>query len=184
MDCAAMTAHREAHFHQPPGRQIAAVALGAAAAPGGAGYSLARKIVIQRPSQDSMLPANKVSAIARGRLKDAQVLLDAGRYDGAFYLCGYSVEIALKARICRTLRWRGFPESPAEFKGRQAVRTHDLEVLLAFSGVEAIVLTGRMPEWSAVLEWNPEKRYIPIGHTTKQQAEDLMASARRLLEVL
>lgn len=43
--------------------------------------------------------------LARGRLLDAVTLLKAKRYHGAFYLCGYAVEYALKARICATMRW-------------------------------------------------------------------------------
>jgi hypothetical protein len=35
-----------------------------------------------------------------------------------------------------------------------------------------------------VLNWNPEKRYQPIGKLTQQQAADMVTSARRLLEVL
>src|SRR5437667_12331694 len=82
-----------------------------------------------------MISTKDLRAIARARLRDAQVLLRAKRFDGAFYLCGYAIELALKARICRTLRWSSFPQSAQEFKGLQSVKTHDLEVLLRFSGV-------------------------------------------------
>jgi hypothetical protein len=37
--------------------------------------------------------------------------LKAERFDGAFYLSGYAVELALKARICRTLKWRATPST-------------------------------------------------------------------------
>jgi enhancing lycopene biosynthesis protein 2 len=33
--------------------------------------------------------------IAQARLDDADALLQAGRFDGSVYLCGYAVEIAL-----------------------------------------------------------------------------------------
>jgi hypothetical protein len=49
--------------------------------------------------------------LLESRLKDAKALLAAKRYDGSVYLCGYSVEIGLKARICRTLKWDGFPST-------------------------------------------------------------------------
>ena len=83
-----------------------------------------------------MISAIDLRSIARARLRDAQILLQAKRFDGAFYLCGHAVEVALKARICRTL------------------------------------------------EWNPEKRYQPIGKSTQQQATDMVMPAKRLLEVL
>ena len=39
-------------------------------------------------------------AIAAARLNDAKVLLENERTDGAGYICGYAIELALKARIC------------------------------------------------------------------------------------
>lgn len=45
----------------------------------------------------------QLTKIARARIEDAKVLVHSKRYDGAVYLCGYAVEIALKVRICRTL---------------------------------------------------------------------------------
>src|SRR6266849_9752806 len=94
-----------------------------------------------------------------GTLRDAQVLLRAKRFDGAFYLCGYAIELALKARICRTLKWSGFPESAQDFKGLQSVKTHDLGVLLRFSGIEDRVKEKYASEWLVAIRWNPEDRY-------------------------
>ncbi|MBI4607080.1 MAG: HEPN domain-containing protein [Planctomycetes bacterium] len=77
-----------------------------------------------------------LQGLAEARLEDAQALLQASRYDGAVYLGGYAIEIALKARIARTLAWAGFPAKRNEFQDYQSFRTHDLEVLLHLSGVE------------------------------------------------
>ena len=131
-----------------------------------------------------MILTTDLRKIARARLRDAQVLLRAKRFDGAFYLCGYAVELALKARVCRTLRWQGFPESAGDFKGFQSLKTHDLEVLLRFSGVEDQVKAKHFAEWSVVLDWNPEKRYQAVGLLAPQQAADMLTSVQRLLEVL
>ena len=87
-----------------------------------------------------MLTIAELRKIAKARLDDAEVLLQARRYDGAIYLCGYAVEVALKARICRTLHWEGFPETANEFRDYQSFRTHDLTVLLHLSGVEQRIL--------------------------------------------
>jgi len=131
-----------------------------------------------------MISTKDLRAIARARLRDAQVLLRAKRFDGAFYLCGYAIELALKARICRTLKWSGFPESAQEFKGLQSVKTHDLEVLLKFSGIEDRVKAKHLREWSAVLGWNPEKRYQAIGASKAQDAADMVECVGRLSGVL
>jgi AbiV family abortive infection protein len=131
-----------------------------------------------------MISTKDLRAIARARLRDAQALLRAKRFDGAFYLCGYAIELALKARICRTLKWSGFPENAKDFKGLQSVKTHDLEILLKFSGIEDRVKAKQIVEWSKVLGWNPEKRYQAIGVSTAQDAADMVSCVERLLEVL
>ena len=131
-----------------------------------------------------MIATKDLRTIARARLREARVLLLAKRFDGAVYLCGYSVELALKARICRTLKWSAFPQTAKEFEGLQSLKTHDLEVLLRLSGVEARVRTTFLAEWSAVVDWTPEKRYQPIGQSTPQQAEDMVTCAERLLGIL
>lgn len=41
--------------------------------------------------------------IAKLRIAEARVLTDHGQPDGAFYLAGYAVELALKARIAEKL---------------------------------------------------------------------------------
>ena len=64
------------------------------------------------------------------------------------------------------------------------MKTHDLEILLRLSGVEPKIKAKCLAEWSAVLNWNPEKRYQPVGKLTPQQATDMVTSARRLLEAL
>lgn len=49
-----------------------------------------------------MIDLTELRKIAEERLKDAEALLAAGRYDGAIYLGGYVVELGLKRRICVT----------------------------------------------------------------------------------
>ena len=131
-----------------------------------------------------MISTKDLRAIARARLRDAQVLLRAKRFEAASYLCGYAVELALKARICRTLKWPGFPASAKEFSGFQSLKTHDLEVLLRFSGVEDRVRAKYAAEWSKVVKWYPEKRYQAIGLLPPQQAIEMVTCVERLLTIL
>lgn len=131
-----------------------------------------------------MISSRDLRKIAKARWLDAAALLRGRRHDGAYYLAGYSIGLALKARICRTLKWSGFPESAQEFKGLQSIKTHDLEMLLRFSGIEGRIKQKNLPEWSAVLDWNPEKRYQPIGHSSLQQAADMLTSAKRRLAAI
>jgi HEPN domain len=131
-----------------------------------------------------MITRSDLIKIARARLRDAEVLYRSRRYDGAIYLCGYAVEIALKVRICRTLSWPGYPSTGGEFQNYQSFRTHNLHVLLRLSGVEERIKTTLMTEWSAVAAWDPEARYQQVGSATRQAAELMITSARVLLRVL
>ncbi len=131
-----------------------------------------------------MLTRIELQKIARARLNDAQSLCDSKRYDGAIYLCGYAVETMLKARICKTLRWPGYPVTRKEFENYASFRTHDLDTLLNLSGVEGKIKSKLFAEWSAVAEWNPEARYKPIGSTDKEDAELMIESAKTILEEL
>ncbi len=43
----------------------------------------------------------QIEKLALERFQEANILFRAGKYDGAYYLSGYSIELALKAKICR-----------------------------------------------------------------------------------
>lgn len=63
-----------------------------------------------------------LQSLARTRLAEAKILLDAGRSDGAYYLAGYAVECALKACIARGTQRHEFPDK----KTVDASHTHNL----------------------------------------------------------
>lgn len=131
-----------------------------------------------------MIKVADLRKLARARLKDAKSLLSAKRFDGAIYIGGYVVEIALKARICRTLKWAEFPETRKEFESLTTFKTHDLDVLLAVSGHERRIKSNHLAEWSAIGIWDPELRYRKTGSATKADAELLVSSAEVLLKAL
>lgn len=131
-----------------------------------------------------MIPRNELRRIARARLQDSEALFERGRYDGAIYLCGYAVELGLKARICRTLNWPGFPSTRAEFATYQSFRTHDLEVLLTLTGIAARIRLRFAREWSEVATWDPEMRYASVGTTSRLGVLLMIDSARTLLRTL
>jgi HEPN domain-containing protein len=131
-----------------------------------------------------MLKRLDLKKIARGRLKDAEVLLNSSRYDGAVYICGYAIELSLKARICKVLHWAEYPSTRKEFESFQSFKTHNLDVLLRLTGLEENIKTNLLAEWSVLAEWDPEVRYKPIGNLTKEDAELMIESAKTLLRVL
>jgi HEPN domain-containing protein len=123
-------------------------------------------------------------AIAEARLKDANVLLANDRTDSAVYICGYVVELALKARICKTLNWRGFPETRSEFEHFASFKTHRLNILLTLSGQELRIKTDHLTDWSSVESWYPEMRYRTVGQADPVKVAVMLTSAENLLEVL
>ena len=131
-----------------------------------------------------MLSRSELRKLARARLKDAEVLFVRYMHDGAAYLCGYVVELALKARICATLHWTEYPATGGEFKGLGTLKTHDLDILLRLSGRNEMIKGQHLPDWSACAQWNPESRYKPIGTVTRSAASDMIPSAAELLRVL
>lgn len=131
-----------------------------------------------------MISVPDLDSIAQARVADANVLAAAGRFDGALYLCGYAVEIALKARICRTLNWPAFPESNTEFRSFQSFRTHELAVLLQLTGRETDIKTAHFAARSTVEVWRPESRYRTIGSASNTDASEMIASAIELLGAL
>jgi len=130
-----------------------------------------------------MISLVELRKVARARLSDARALCKTKRYDGAKYLAGYAVEIGLKARICRTLGWREFPETSKEFEGLITFKTHRLPMLLRLSGREDAIKGRVFTEWSAVVTWDPEDRYRAVG-SSRREAELMIASAEAILSEL
>ncbi len=127
---------------------------------------------------------------ARSYLRAARALnrRDINSPDAAFYLCGYAVEIALKARICRTLGWAGYPETGGEFASYRSFQTHDLDVLLHLAGnvVENRIkqTTTLLVEWSDLRRWRPERRYNPVGTRSIADALMMIRAASTIMKVL
>lgn len=131
-----------------------------------------------------MISQSELEELATARLKDSKLLCSSKRYDGAVYICGYAIELGLKFRICKTLKWEGFPSTNREFSDFRSFRTHNLDVLLALSGIEETIKTDYLSDWSTITTWDPEFRYNPIGTVDENDAESMIESAENLLEIL
>ena len=134
-----------------------------------------------------MITLIELETIAKARLLDAEALMAAGRHDGAIYIGGYAIELSLKARICKTLKWAGFPSSSKEFEDYKSFRVHDLDVLLHLSGMEEEIKINNpehQADWSKVNTWNPESRYKTISPASELEATTMLNSVKRLMEIL
>ena len=131
-----------------------------------------------------MISRSELRTVARARLRDAAVLLDGGRYAGAVYLCGYAVEMMLKASACRALKWSEFPMTKGEFQPYRSFQTHNLDTLLHLSGAEQRIKERHFAEWSAVATWEPAARYRAGSKATHADAKAMVVATTTLLKAL
>jgi HEPN domain-containing protein len=125
-----------------------------------------------------MATRDQLKALARLRLREAEALFNAGFYDGCAYLCGYVVELALKARICATLNVSEYPER-ARLKG--GFLAHDFDDLKLLAGMESEFTAGRpalLANWSIASKWRPDRRYEPEGTFDRGAAEEILNAVR------
>lgn len=96
------------------------------------------------------------------RLREAKVLFDNHRYEGAYYLLGYAVECALKAYIAKLTRRHDFPP---DRKFVNDIYTHDLIKLLRISGLEPEYRKEIKSNpnfelnWTTVKDWSEQSQY-------------------------
>jgi len=115
--------------------------------------------------------------LANTRLREAKKLFESRLYDGAFYFCGYSIELAFKARICKLMDIESYLEN-GEIS--RSFKIHDLNHLLLLSGLkkkleyEISINQDFAANWSLVTNWNEGYRYRPIGATSKMVTQEFI----------
>jgi hypothetical protein len=114
--------------------------------------------------------------LAELHLQHAKALLDAGLDSGAYYMCGYVVECALKACICKKTNQFDFYPKREEYN---KAWTHNFKNLAAVSGLQSEFDLARNADtilninWKEVEDWSEDSRYEPKG---RQAAVDLFAA--------
>lgn len=102
--------------------------------------------------------------LAELRVKEARVLLANGRELGAYYLCGYAVECALKACIAKTTKRSQFPPKPDTVR---KMYTHNLLDLAELAGLknqlDRTANTRLAANWAIVKDWTEQSRYVRSG---------------------
>jgi HEPN domain-containing protein len=111
----------------------------------------------------------ELQQLAKDRLGDAKVLLAGKRWAGAYYLCGYAVECALKACIAKLMKPEVFPDKVFAEK----CWTHDLERLVTLAGLkdakdaDIAADAERKANWFTLKDWSESARY---ARPTKSKA--------------
>ena len=119
--------------------------------------------------------------LAEERAQDAQALLSAGRWSGAYYLAGYSTECGLKACIAKLTNQDDYPDKVFA----QSCWTHKLETLVRLAGLESLraAQASLNPtfgiHWGIAKDWDEESRY---KLWTESQARKLFAALTDLTD--
>ena len=143
----------------------------------------------------------EIISLADNKLKVAEYLVRGGFFDDAYYLGGYSFELLLKAKICKTLLipdFFDFDESKNRKlrvskvrKQRENVdnlykpyKVHDYVQLLILSGIY-IEFSNKIEtdkdfgaDWSVISIWDEGLRYAT--NNTKKDVESFIQSIKNM----
>ena len=112
--------------------------------------------------------------LSQDRLLDAEALIAASRWSGAYYLAGYAIECALKAAVLRYVERTGIIFEDKKFA--EKCWTHDIEVLVKMADLEvargnAIQTNTQLgTNWLLAKDWNELSRY---RNSTQAQAQSM-----------
>lgn len=115
----------------------------------------------------------ELQVLAETRLAEAQVLLKARKYSGAYYLAGYAVECAFKACIAKQFKRHEFPDK----KRVNDSYTHNLKELAVLSNLDDDIRSQTAVDkpfrsnWDLVTQWSERSRY---EHSDRAKAKDLI----------
>jgi len=119
----------------------------------------------------------ELRGLARLRLKEAECLFDNGLYDGCVYLCGYVLELALKARICKVLGLKEYPPPSAPRSFGALFKTHEFDALKVLARIDEGIARdpALLATWSLATQWTPQIRYQMEAYG-RTQAEEMLES--------
>ncbi len=137
----------------------------------------------------------EIDELAISRFDEATILFNNKKFDGAYYLAGYAIELMLKAKICRNL---GIPNLFSENESsistigagvsevRKALKTHNLLTLLIFSGLKnkfdndkAVNKNLSLANSLLFQSWSENLRYKPCGNTSESECKNLIELLKR-----
>ena len=109
----------------------------------------------------SLLNRRRLRELVQTKLSDVNVLIKGKRYDGAYYVCGYVVECALKACIAKQTKRGDFPDKNTV----DASYTHNLTRLVGIAGLQSKLDEDAAADktfeqnWAIVKDWSENSRY-------------------------
>jgi hypothetical protein len=144
-----------------------------------------------------MQTPQEIESLAWERLDEARILYENNKFDGAFYLAGYAVELILKVRICGLFNIPSLFEESGQSVNiitgigelRRSVKTHNLQILLVYSGLkkEFDIKVRNDPDFEninsyLIQKWSEQSRYHLTGTVQPaiiQQVLELLGNRER-----
>jgi HEPN domain-containing protein len=111
--------------------------------------------------------------LADEKLSDAQILFNAKSWSNAYYLAGYTVELAIKACIAKSFKADTIPDKALVDK----TYSHELQKLIGTAGLTAELQKQEQANqdfrtaWALVNQWSPADRYT---ENSEQDAKELI----------
>lgn len=147
-----------------------------------------------------MISMQTLRYLVSNKMRDARILAANRRFPAAVYIAGYAVEIALKYKVCLSLRFeQGFPETSSELSETltrvnryrenplaihlQNIRTHNFESLRLLSGTDEQLTRVLADEWIRIRTWGPEIRYKK-RRLLKNQAFQFLNAAEKIIKIM
>jgi len=96
------------------------------------------------------------------RQKESEALLKGGCWSGAYYLCGYTIECALKSCISKKTKEHDFPPPRSTI---EKYYTHNLKLLMESAGIDVQLKQDMKNDkelevnWYTITAWNESCRY-------------------------
>ena len=123
--------------------------------------------------QRTIVNRTDLQQLAEMRVEEAQVLFDARKFDGAYYLAGYAVELALKACIAKLTNQHDFYSKDIANK----CFNHKPETLVMVAGLQSRLEAAMKADidlksnWGVACVWNESSRY---DRHDEPEADDLL----------
>lgn len=135
-----------------------------------------------------MASAATLKILALERLRDAECLIENGRFGGAYYIGGYAIEMALKAVVCKKLDTEIFDKEEVPRHISKSFMIHDLSDLVILAGMAKEVQKISQEDdvfqesWSRVSDWSEQRRYELACHA--EYAEVFVISSKIIMQWL
>jgi hypothetical protein len=116
--------------------------------------------------------------LAMMRLGEAEALLAAGHFVGAYYLAGYVVECALKSCIAKGVQQYDFPDKKTVDKSwsHNLAQLAETAALKPTLDAEQQASPAFATNWAVVIKWKESDRYDPSISQVK--AQDMVAAVK------